>query len=142
MTSATQLAAALKPREADIQRTILAYLRRRRVLHWRNNTGAMKRGKGYVRFGERGLPDIFLVLPGTQGQLAAVEVKRKGERPTPEQNVMLMRFIKAGCVGAVVTDVRDVEILLDACGWDTLYRSTLTSGRASSRSCKLCGREG
>lgn len=99
--------------EADIQRSILDYLRRRKVLHWRNNVGAMKRGKGFVRFGQKGLPDIFVVLPGTKGRLAAVEVKRPGEIPTPEQDDMLMRFIDAGCVGAVVRDVRDVEILLD-----------------------------
>ena len=109
-------AATLAPTEAEILRDVLEYLRRRNVLHWRNNTGAARRGKRVVHFGEPGLPDIFVVLPGTQGQLAAVEVKRPGKVPTPEQDAWLLRFAKAGCVAAVVTSVRDMEVTLDMHG--------------------------
>ena len=37
--------------EKDIQRTILDYLKMMKVFHWRNNTGAVVRGKHFVRFG-------------------------------------------------------------------------------------------
>ena len=48
--------------EHDLQKLILDYLALHRIFHYRQNTGAMKKGKHYIRFGVKGLPDIIAVV--------------------------------------------------------------------------------
>jgi len=93
------------PLEADIQAEIrLALARIPGVIAWRNKTGVARHGFGenerIVRYGLiRGGSDLigivtrdFLTLdlrPVTIGQFFALEVKRPGEHPTPEQDLFL-----------------------------------------------------
>ena len=62
--------------EKEIQKQILDYLGIKKYFYWRNNTGAMptmyKGRKGFVRFGDVGSPDIFLVR---EGRIYGLEVK-------------------------------------------------------------------
>ena len=53
----------------------------------------------YVAFGEEGDPDFEATLPGGSGKRLAVEIKRPGERPTPEQLAKLRALNEAGAVG-------------------------------------------
>ena len=71
--------------EASIQRDILDYLEACPKVRWvrRINTGAVRKGGRYIRFGFVGCSDVIGMLKG--GRFFAVEVKKPGEEPTPEQ---------------------------------------------------------
>lgn len=71
------------PLEHEIQSAILDYLNLIHVMAWRCNTGAIKLGNRYVRFGKKGMADILGILPN--GKLLAIECKRPGGRMTLEQ---------------------------------------------------------
>jgi hypothetical protein len=79
--------------EADIQRTILDYLKLHKIVHWRNQSGAWKVGKRYVRFGAVGSPDIFAVVQGT---IFGIEVKKPGESQSKQQQAWEIMFLDAG----------------------------------------------
>lgn len=49
-------------KESDIQRTILDYLKAKRIMHHRQNVGCQKIGSRFIRFGLSGLPDIAAVI--------------------------------------------------------------------------------
>lgn len=75
----SQRASSLKkkshPSEKDIQKKILAYLRSKRVLHCRINSGFIY-SKGYmIRLAPVGFPDVVVFRSGTT---TGVEVKKKG----------------------------------------------------------------
>jgi hypothetical protein len=80
-------------REIDIIRVCLRWLHLQGVYCWRQNQGAIaavSRGKRrFFRFaGAAGVSDILGLLRPS-GRFLAVEVKRPGGRPTPEQQVFL-----------------------------------------------------
>lgn len=107
-----------RPRESDIQRTILAYLRLRRIPHFRNNTGtAMLPGRGGkpmpVRFGATGWPDIIAIV---SGRFVGIECKRPlgpkggtgGSDQTPEQQTTQRDIVQAGGVYILARGLDDV----------------------------------
>ena len=119
----------MKPRrEADILRAILAHCNRLPgVMLWRANRGAItatyKGTTRFVRFG--GLPGMsdligwktwtprrdavghILVLPPL-AVFVAIEVKRPGMKPTPQQAAFLELVRQAGGLAIVATSVEDV----------------------------------
>jgi hypothetical protein len=105
-----------KPREQDLVNACLQLLKLRGVFAWRNNSGAFVLGEGkgrrFFRAGLVGGSDILGVLHPT-GQLLAVEVKRPGGKPTPQQQAFLDAVRAAGGVAAVVRDVAELVALLD-----------------------------
>lgn len=96
--------------EAEIQNTILAYLKYRRVFHWRQNSGAgiMKQGAGtrFIRFGVIGAPDIFVIKDGT---IYGLEVKSKVGKQNDNQKEFQEGFEKAGGAYHVVRCLEDVQ---------------------------------
>jgi hypothetical protein len=99
------------PRETDIVRACLAYLRARGVFAFRVNSGAVagehKGKRRFVRFnGAKGCSDILGVLPG--GRFLAVEAKRPGNRPTADQAAFLAAVSAAGGLALVVHDVAEL----------------------------------
>jgi hypothetical protein len=109
----------IRPREGDIQRTILAWLDLHRVPHFRNNTGATRLpGRGgkpmLVRFGSPGWPDIVAVGPG--GILVGIECKRplgprggaSGSTPDPAQRAVGEAITSAGGAYIVARCLSDV----------------------------------
>lgn len=79
-----------KSPEKDLQNQILAWLKEKEILHWRQNSGFMfvpgsivpKRPGRMVKLGPAGLPDIFCVLPPS-GNVVGLEVKAgTGQRDT------------------------------------------------------------
>lgn len=116
---------AVCPKEAALQRQIIAYLRaqqaRGRIVWFgRFNGGAVKVGKRWIvnyrsylpqaEPSSAGVSDLLVLLPG--GQLAALEVKRPGESATDEQIEFLNAVRNGGGIAAVVRGFEDVPSVL------------------------------
>lgn len=80
----------------------------------RMNSGAVRIGKRFVRFGWKGCPDVLGQL--NDGRLLGVEVKAAKGKLRPEQTVFLERIRRAGGVAFMARDCRDVERELDKAG--------------------------
>jgi len=118
-----------KPRESDVLAQCLAALNAWGIPAWRNNTGGLPvqapstrvkvcgqtlevPGKRrFLRFGKKGSSDILGVLP-PEGRFLAVETKRPGEKPTPEQVAFLDMISAAGGLALVISDVKQLEAAL------------------------------
>lgn len=124
-----------QPKEAEIQRAILEFLKLHGIFCWRQNTGAfrlMNNGKSrFVRAGFPGISDILGILPrwwyeGKKrglvraistatsmppdvGQFLAIEVKRPGEKPTLDQQAFLQAVKANGGIAFVAHSVDDVR---------------------------------
>ena len=111
-------------RESDVLAGCLQYLLLQGIFAWRQNQGAIPRKDGgYRRFvGLRGVSDILGILPQRVeivgegpvqfGNLLAVEVKRAGEKPRPDQAAFLTRVNELGGVGLCVHSVGELEARL------------------------------
>lgn len=110
----------LRNRESDLLAASLSWLQMQGVWCWRQNQGAipLKNG-GYRRFvGLRGVADILGILPQTVqldgeavtfGNLLAIETKRPGEKPRPDQADFLARVNALGGVGLCVHSLDELE---------------------------------
>lgn len=99
------------PKESDIQRACLGYLRLRGWLAWRNNSGAVtasyKGKRRFFRFNSApGSSDLFFVAPA--GRFGCVEVKRPGNEPTEIQASWLETVRRAGGVALCVHSVDEL----------------------------------
>lgn len=109
----------VRPLEKDVLKAVLAALRVHPVVGfaWRANTGSFEVGKRRIRAGFRGQPDVLGML--RDGRLLAVEVKRPGERPTPDQGAFLEKVRANGGVAVVATSVDDVlatlQVVITGC---------------------------
>jgi len=93
--------------ETDLVTTILGLLRLERGTYaWRNNTGAIKRGARFVRFGEVGAPDIMAIVEGT---FVGLECKAEAGRLSPEQRAWGARCQEAGGRYNVVRSVAEAR---------------------------------
>lgn len=106
----------MKPKESDIQRSILDYLKLRRVWHRRLNSGAaMLPGKGGkprpVFFGAKGMPDILART--TAGSIVWIEVKSATGRQTPEQKLWQQDMERFGDTYIVARSVDAVMALFE-----------------------------
>lgn len=99
-----------KVKEADIQRQILDYLKRRHIWHRRFNSGIARTGGRFVRFGTPGLPDI-LARPGKT--LVWIEVKQPGKYLTPEQRAWKHECEAFGDIFITARSVDDVMQLFE-----------------------------
>ena len=115
------MSAAPVPRERDILAACLRLLRLAGIPAFRANTGAVRlasrSGRArFVRFGPKGQSDILGIIPkardGRRGVFLAVETKRPGEKPTPEQQAFLDAVTAAGGLALVVSDVTQLEAAL------------------------------
>lgn len=117
---------ALTPKESDLQKQIIRYLRhevaRRRVVWFcRVNSGSIKRGTRFIRnyllwlFGfpepmSSGYSDLHGMLAG--GRYFALEIKKPGEIATPEQRQFLEVVRNGGGIGCTVFSFEDVPSVL------------------------------
>ena len=94
--------------EADALREVLKALNAHPAVAWceRQNSGAAKVGKRFIRFGWTGCPDVLGQLK--DGRFLGVEVKAPKGKPTPEQTLFLAQINAAGGVGFIARDLRDV----------------------------------
>lgn len=96
-------------KEKDIQKAIIDYLRLKRCLVFKHHsTGfTMKDGEARAfRYGDKGIADIIGCLPS--GRFLAVEVKRPGKEPTPEQDQFLLEVNSRGGLGIVAHSIDDI----------------------------------
>lgn len=109
-------------KETDIVRACLDWLSLHRVKAWRmNNTGVFDPVKKIHRGfrGLRGVSDILGVLPQTVrladgseetfGNFLAIEVKKPGEKPRPDQEAFLSDIRDRGGVGLCVHSLGELE---------------------------------
>ena len=94
--------------EAAALAEVLKALRAHPGVAWceRQNSGAVRVGGRFVRFGWPGCPDVLGQL--TDGRLLAVEVKAAKGRTSPEQVACLERINRAGGLAFVARDLRCV----------------------------------
>ena len=92
--------------EAEILKTIMQWLTLKRFFFFRNNVGAMKTARGFIRFGIPGSPDIILVI---KGQFIGIEVKSgKGEQSI-RQKEFQTALEHAGGRYILARSIQDVE---------------------------------
>ena len=96
-----------RPEAAALQEVLQA-LNAHPAVAWveRMNSGAVKIGSRFVRFGWKGCPDVLGQL--RDGRLLGVEVKAAKGKLRPEQTLFLERIRHAGGVAFVARDYRDV----------------------------------
>ena len=112
----------LSGKETDIVRSCLDWLALHRIKAWRtNNTGIFDPVKKIHRrfHGLRGVSDIVGILPqsvrladgGAElfGNFLAIEVKKPGEKPRPEQETFLHDIREAGGIALCVHSLREME---------------------------------
>nr|MBK6294574.1 VRR-NUC domain-containing protein [Rhodoferax sp.] len=101
-----------RPEAAALTEVLMA-LRAHPAVVWceRMNSGAVKVGSRFIRFGWHGCPDVLGQL--RDGRLLGVEVKAPKGKLRPEQAVFLERIKGAGGVGFMARDLRDVHRELD-----------------------------
>lgn len=87
---------------------VLKALRAHPLVAWaeRQNSGAVRNGGRFIRFGWPGCPDVLGQL--RDGRFLGVEVKAAKGRASPEQVAFLERIRGAGGVGFIAHDLRDV----------------------------------
>lgn len=94
--------------EDEVLRGCLEYLRAHGYFVWRNNTGAVKIGKRFIRYGTPGSSDILGILP--DGRFLAVECKReKGGRLSELQKAFLTAIQINGGVSIVARSVDELK---------------------------------
>ena len=111
---------AVKIPESAVVLGCLKLLRARRWSAWRNNTGAVKVDKRFIRYGVKGSSDIVGVIKGS-GRFLAVEAKRpyiKGVQAagklSDDQKAFLKAVRDANGVAVVIDDPLALGMFLDA----------------------------
>ena len=95
--------------ESDVLAETMLALSRIGALVMRNNSGALRDAHGrLVRFGMKGSADILACY---QGRFVAVECKREGKRPSPDQVRYANAVRAAGGIYVVVRSKEDAEYL-------------------------------
>lgn len=98
--------------EAELQRAILAWLRKQGIECWRMPLGPVLQGGGR-RWAEnplKGFPDIAGVLQREQrGRFWALELKSATGRLSPEQSAWILRLKYSGAAVTVVKSLAEVE---------------------------------
>lgn len=82
----------LNPLEKDIEKAIVTHARKLGILVYK-----------FTSPSRRSVPDRVFVLPG--GRVFFMELKRKGQKPTPSQEVEIEKLRKQGATVYVVSDV-------------------------------------
>ena len=96
----------MSPKEIDLQREILAYLKLRGVLCWRNQAGVVFKGR-VIRMAPEGSPDIVGCMP--DGRFLGVEVKLPGNKLRDKQAEFLAKLKDSNAVAFVAHSVKEVE---------------------------------
>ncbi len=97
-------------KESHIQKAIIDFLKVKKILCFKHrNVGIYKQAtNSYIplAFGEKGISDIIGCLKN--GRFLAIEVKRKGNKPSNEQLEFIERVNKMGGVGIIAYSLDDV----------------------------------
>jgi len=106
----------VKATETQLVRACLDYLAARRIFAWRENSGGMKRGKRFIRFGGvKGMADILGILP--DGRILAIECKMPGNGPSQDQLDFAARVKASNGVALLVYKPEDLWTALHSIGY-------------------------
>src|SRR3990167_10530073 len=100
--------------EQQIQKTIIDYLRfKKYVVFKHHSTGStIREGKPvYFAHGEKGISDIIACSP--KGTFVAIEVKKPGGRPSPEQLDFLARVKANNGIGILAYSLDEVMEVIE-----------------------------
>lgn len=92
--------------EKELQNEILHYLHSSDIFAWRQNTGAFRADKRFIRMGFPGISDIIGILP--DGRFLAIEVKSPKGKLTEYQKVFLSEIKANGGVAIIARSLHDV----------------------------------
>ena len=95
--------------EHEIQEQILMWLKLKRIFHYRQNSGGLKKGSHFVKFGVPGAPDIVAII---KGQYVGIEVKRVNGLQSQQQYFFQKELEKAGGKYILARSLADVESAL------------------------------
>lgn len=100
------------PQESEhaIQTLILQYLDIAHIFHYRQNSGMMKKGKSYVKFGAKGAPDIVCVI---NGKYLGLEVKDSRGKTSKDQLIFCDKLSAAGGSYALVRSVEEAKTVIN-----------------------------
>ena len=97
-----------KMKEADLQKTILDYLRLKRYFVWKEHTtGIMKKNGSYIPSGMVGKSDILGLTK--QGRFIAIECKIRGNSLSSSQQEFLQHIADNGGLAIVAFGLEDVQ---------------------------------
>jgi hypothetical protein len=86
----------LQIRETPLSAMIADYLEARNIYNDRLNSGTIKTANGHwIRLCKRGTPDRFAII---RGQIIFIEVKMRGEKPSPEQQAKHLELMASGAI--------------------------------------------
>ncbi len=106
-----ELRARRGPREATVLASVLRLLKRRGVLHWRQQVGVFLTPGGVkIHVRTIGMPDIIAVVAG---RVIGIECKARHGRQSPAQRKFKERFEAAGGRYIIARAAADVEKLLE-----------------------------
>ena len=88
---------------------ILDYLDEIGCTAWRNNSGAIKIGKRFIKFGLKGSPDI--IGYNQKGRFIGVEIKIGTDQLSIEQTNFIANAIESNCNIIVASCLNDVKLL-------------------------------
>jgi hypothetical protein len=96
-------------RENSVLNAVMEYLSLKCIPHWRINNGAAKTERGgFIRFGSKGMSDIYAISPA--GISIWIECKRpKGGRLSEAQREFLDCINRNSGVGICVHSVEELE---------------------------------
>lgn len=116
-------------KEAEIQKAILAWLRLKGYVVWRNYVGPILRGKQKIPSPNpmAGMPDICGLLK--DGRLFAIEVKRPGGKVSPKQVKWITTLQDAGAVAFIARDLDTVRERLDSMSESVKKDSEMIGGK-------------
>lgn len=98
--------------ESRLQKDIIEFLERRGIFHYRQNSGAVKRGNRYIRFTSlSGLPDVICIVDGIY---LGLEIKKpKGGKVSPVQKETHALIKAAGGECHIVKSVDEVREIIE-----------------------------
>jgi len=99
--------------ENALQKACLEFLKLKGCLAWRNNTGAVKSDKRFIRYGHPGSGDVFAVVP-PHGRFLSIECKAGKNKPTAKQVEWANEVRTFGGVAIVAYTLDDVHDALEA----------------------------
>lgn len=94
---------------SELTKMMMDYLNSRGMEVWRNNNLAVK-GRAFI--GRKGVPDI-IGYDKKHGQFVACEIKKLGDRISPEQMVFLTQLGLAGGSSMLCSQTSDETIKLE-----------------------------
>jgi len=110
-----------RPKEADVLKAIMQYLKSKGIWFIRvNTTGIMRKGKWCPSPNiTKGTSDLIAMMPESpspyfyKGQLVAIEVKAPGGKVSPDQVKFLQSVLDYGGIALVVCCVGDVQDIFE-----------------------------